>query len=187
MTNTRSRIAATLALAAITATSACATNDPKPSLSTTTSATSAATTPTPSTASLSPAEQDSKDAAQTITRFWGVLDELASDPQKSLDKLAAVARAQAFAQWRSNLTTYRRTGWKQVGDSTVLSAEAQSVDGKSFVVKACIDVSKANVVDRAGKSVIAAGRQDRMEYSYKVQKAPEGFFVTEDKLKGNPC
>ena len=187
MTNTRSRIAASLALAAITATSACATNDPKPSLSTTTSATSAATTPTPSTASLSPAEQDSKDAAQTITRFWGVLDELASDPQKSLDKLAAVARAQAFAQWRSNLTTYRRSGWKQVGDSTVLSAEAQSVDGKNFVVKACIDVSKANVVDRAGKSVIAAGRQDRMEYSYKVQKAPEGFFVTEDKLKGNPC
>jgi hypothetical protein len=116
-----------------------------------------------------------------------VLDELASDPQKSLDKLAAVARAQAFAQWRSNLTTYRRSGWKQVGDSTVLSAEAQSVDGKNFVVKACIDVSKANVVDRAGKSVIAAGRQDRMEYSYKVQKAPEGFFVTEDKLKGNPC
>ena len=187
MTNARSRIAAALTLAAITATSACATNDPKPSLSITTSATSAATTSTPSTASLSPAEQDSKDAAQTITRFWGVLDELASDPQKSLDKLAAVARAQAFAQWRSNLTTYRRSGWKQVGDSTVLSAEAQSVDGKNFVVKACIDVSKANVVDRAGKSVIAAGRQDRMEYSYKVQKAPEGFFVTEDKLKGNPC
>jgi len=59
-----------------------------------------------------------------ITRFWGVLDELASDPKKSLDKLAAVSRDQAIAQWRSNLTTYRRSGWKQVGDSTVLSAEA---------------------------------------------------------------
>ena len=107
--------------------------------------------------------------------------------RRALDKLAAVARAQAIAQWRSNLTTYRRSGWKQVGDSTVLSAEAQSVDGKNFVVKACIDVSKANVVDRAGKSVIAAGRQDRTEYTYKVQKAPGGFFVTEDMLKGQPC
>jgi hypothetical protein len=187
MANTRSRIAATLALAAITATSACATNDPKPSLSSATSATSSDTTPKASATSVSLAEQDSKDAARTITRFWAVLDELASDPQKSLDKLAAVSRDQAIAQWRSNLTTYRRSGWKQVGDSTVLSAEAQSVDGKNFVVKACIDVSKANVVDRAGKSVIAAGRQDRMEYSYKVQMAPEGFFVTEDKLKGHPC
>jgi len=187
MTNTKSLIAATLALAAITATSACAANDPKPSLSTTTSATSTTTTPTPSPTPLSPAEQDAKDAAKTITRFWGVLDELASDPKKSLDKLAAVSRDQAIAQWRSNLTTYRRSGWKQVGDSTVLSAQAQAVDEKNFVVKACIDVSKANVVDRAGKSVIAAGRQNRMEYSYKVRKAPEGFFVTEDELKGHPC
>jgi len=187
MTNTRSLIAAMLALAAITATSACTANDPKPSPSTNTSVTSTTTTPTPSSTSLSPAEQDAKNAAQTITRFWGVLDELSSDPKKSLDKLAAVSRDQAIAQWRSNLTTYRRSGWKQVGDSTVLSAEAQSVDGKNFAVKACIDVSKANVVDRAGKSVIAGGRQDRMEYSYTVQKAPEGFFVTEDKLKGHPC
>jgi hypothetical protein len=187
MTNTRSRVAATFALAAITATSACATNDPKATPSTTTSATGIKASSTPSPTSLSPAARDAKDAAQAITRFWGVLDELASDPKKSLDKLAAVARDQAIAQWRSNLTTYRRSGWKQVGDSTVRSAEAQSVDGKNFAVKACIDVSKANVVDQVGKSVIAAGRQDRMEYSYKVQKTPEGYFVTEDKLKGHPC
>ena len=187
MTNTRSRIAATLALAAITATSACATNDPKATPSTTTSATGIKASSTPSPTSLSPAARDAKDAAQAITRFWGVLDELASDPKKSLDKLAAVSRDQAIAQWRSNLTTYRRSGWKQVGDSTVRSAEAQSVDGKNFAVNACIDVSKANVVDQVGKSVIAAGRQDRMEYSYKVQKTPEGYFVTEDKLKGHPC
>ena len=187
MTNTRSLIVASLALAAITATSACAANDPKPSPSATTSAPSTATTPTPSSTSLSPAEKDAKDAAQTITRFWAVLDELASDPKRSLDSLAAVSRDQAIAQWRSNLTTYRRNGWKQVGDSTVLSAEAKAVGGQSFAVKACIDVSKANVVDRAGKSVVAAGRQDRMEYSYRVQKAPAGFFVTEDRLKGHPC
>jgi hypothetical protein len=187
MTNTRCLIAAAVALAAITVTSACTTNDPTPTPSPATSVTSTTTTPTPSSTSLSPAEQDAKDAAQMITRFWGVLDELASDPKKSLDKLAAVSRDQAIAQWRSNLTTYRRSGWKQLGDSTVLSAKAQAVDGKSFAVKACIDVSKANVVDRAGKSVIAAGRQDRMLYTYKVQKAPEGFFVTEDKLRGQPC
>lgn len=187
MTNTRSLVAATLAVAAIAATSACTTNDPK-APSTTTSATSPTTTPTPSSTSLSPAEQDVKDAAQTITRFWGVLDALASDQKKSLDELATVSRDQAIAQWRSNLTSYRRSGWKQVGDSTVLSAEAQAVGGKNtFTVKACIDVSKANVVDPAGKSVIAAGRQDRMQYTYKVQKTPGGFFVTEDKLKGQPC
>jgi hypothetical protein len=187
MTNAKHLIAATLAVAAITATSACTANDPKPTPSTTTSVTSTPTTPTPSSTSLSPAEQDAKDAAQTITRFWGVLDALASDQKKSLDELATVSRDQAIAQWRSNLTSYRRSGWKQVGDSTVLSAKAQALSANTFTVKACIDVSKANVVDPAGKSVIAAGRQDRTEYTYKVQKAPGGFFVTEDKLKGQPC
>ena len=187
MTNTKSLIAATLALAAITATSACAANDPKPNTTATIAVTSTATTPMQSSTSMSPAAQDAKDSEMAITRFWGVLDELASDPKKSLDKLAVVSRDQAIAQWRSNLTSYRRSGWKQVGDSTVLTAEAQAVGGRIFEVKACIDVSNANVVDRAGESVIAAGRQDRMEYSYKVQKAPEGFFVTEDKLKGHPC
>jgi hypothetical protein len=188
MTTARSLIAAAVALAAITATSACTANDPKPTPSTTTAITSTTTAPTPSSTSLSPAEQDAKDAAQTITRFWGVLDALASDQKKSLDGLATVSRDQAIAQWRSNLTSYRRSGWKQVGDSTVLSADAQAIGDKSnFTVTACIDVSKANVVDAAGKSVIAAGRQDRMRYTYKVQKASGGFFVTEDLLKGRPC
>ena len=77
MTKTRSMVAATLAVAAIAATYACTANDPKPTLSTTTYVASATTTPTPSSTSLSPAEQDVKDAAQTITRFWGVLDALA--------------------------------------------------------------------------------------------------------------
>lgn len=102
MTNTRSRIAATLALAAITATSACATNDPQPSLSSPTSATSSATTPTASAASVSLAEQDSKDAAGTITRFWVVLDELASDPQMSR---ISSPRSRATRPWRSGAAT----------------------------------------------------------------------------------
>ncbi|HEY5180426.1 MAG TPA: hypothetical protein VIJ07_11760, partial [Dermatophilaceae bacterium] len=60
MTNTKSRIAATLALAAITATSACATNDPKATPSTTTSATGIKASSTPSPTSLSPAARDAK-------------------------------------------------------------------------------------------------------------------------------
>lgn len=187
MTTAKNLIAVAAALSVITAMSACTANNPKPTSSAPTSATSAAAPPTTST-SLSPHEQDAKDAAQTITRFWSVLDVLASDPKKSLDGLATVSRDQAIAQWRSNLTSYRRSGWKQVGDSDVLSADAQAVgDTSNFKVTACIDVSKANVVDAAGKSVIAAGRQDRMRYTYKVLKAPGGFFVTEDKLKGQPC
>ena len=182
MTNTRSRIAATLALAAITATSACATNDPKPSLSTTASATSAATTPTPSTASLSPAEQDSKDAAQTITRFWGVLDALASDQKKSLDELATVSRDSSINTWRQLLTRHRVQQLTQTGKTVVGESSAKPTSASRFAVTACIDVSKVNLVDKDGKSVVAANRPPRVQYEYIVEKASGGvFYVVEDK------
>ena len=119
MTNTRSLVAATLAVAAIAATSGCTTSDPKPTPSTTTSVTSATTTPTPSSTSLSPAEQDVKDAAQTITRFWGVLDALASDQKKSLDELATVSRDSSINTWRQLLTRHRVQQLTQTGKTVV--------------------------------------------------------------------
>lgn len=182
MTNTRSVTAAALALAAITATSACTANDSKPSPSTTTSVTSTATTPTPTPATMSVAERETKDAEQTITRFWGVLDELASDPNQSLDKLATVSRGTSINTWRQLLTRHRVQQEKQVGKTVVGEFSVKPRSATRFAVAACIDVSKVNLVDRGGKSVVAANRPPRVLYQYLVEKASGGaFFVVEDK------
>ena len=182
MTKTRSMVAATLAVAAIAATSACTANDPKPTLSTTTSVASATTTPTPSSTSLSPAEQDVKDAAQTITRFWGVLDALASDQKKSLDELATVSRDSSINTWRQLLTRHRVQQLTQTGKTVVGESSAKPISASRFAVTACIDVSKVNLVDKDGKSVVAANRPPRVQYQYIVEKASGGvFYVVEDK------
>jgi hypothetical protein len=183
MTITRSRIAATFALAAITATSACATNDPKPSLSTTTSATSTTTTPTPSATSLTPAEQDAKDAERAIPRFWAVVDALSSDPSASLDKLAVISREPTITTWRQLLTSHRVKQVKQIGHTTVASASAKPGSTGKFAVTACLDVSKVNLVDKVGKSVVAANRPARVQYLYTVEKGSDGvFYVVQDKV-----
>ena len=182
MTNTRSLVAATLAVAAIAATSACTANDPKPTPSTTTSVTSATTTPTPSSTSLSPAEQDAKDAAQTITRFWVVLDALASDQKKSLDGLATVSRDSSINTWRQLLTRHRVQQLTQTGKTVIGESSAKPISTSRFAVTACIDVSKVNLVDKDGKSVVAANRPSRVQYEYIVEKASGGvFYVVEDK------
>jgi hypothetical protein len=182
MTNTKSLIAATLALVAITVTSACTTNDPK-APSTTTSATSTTTTPTPSSTSLSPAEQDANDAERAIPRFWAVVDALSSDPSASLDKLAVVSREPTIATWRQLLTQRRVKQLKQIGHTTVASAIAKPGDAGKFAVTACIDVSKVNLVDKDGKSVVAANRPPRVQYLYTVEKSSDGvFYVIEDKV-----
>ena len=182
MTNTKSLIAATLALAAITATSACTTNNPK-TPSTTTSVINTTATPTPSSTSLSPAEQDVKDAERAIPRFWGVVDALSSDPSASLDKLTVVSREPAIATWRQLLTKHRVMQVKQIGHTTVASAIAKPGDAGKFAVTACIDVSKVNLVDKDGKSVVAANRPPRVQYLYTVEKSSDGvFYVIEDKV-----
>lgn len=191
MTNrTRARaIGLAAALAAVALTSAC--NNPETPAATSTTSTILAPTSTTSTTSsptsLTPAEKDLKSAEATIGRYWGVLDELAADPTKSLNQVATVARDQAASQSRIELGTLQAKGWTQVGQAVVESSTASTKDGKTFSVSACIDVSKVNVVDKAGKSVVRPGRPDRQQYSYTVVKAPQGFFVTVDTLKGKPC
>jgi hypothetical protein len=156
--------------------------------STPSSSSSASASPVPSpTKALTPAEQDLKSAGEAITEYWRVLDAVASDPNVSLNVLATVARSQALEQWQTTLAADRGQGVEQQGRARVRDAVASSGDGKTFAVTACVDFSEVDVVDASGKSVVKAGRPVEQRYSYVVQKAPEGFFVTEDLFKGQPC
>jgi hypothetical protein len=136
---------------------------------------------------IDPGRAGSGSAEEAITQYWRVIDEAASDPTQSLNVLATVARSQALAQWQTTLAEYRTKQWKQVGRSSVDDAVAVTEDGKAFTVRACLDVSSLDVVDAAGKSIVVANRPAQQQYTYTVEKAPEGFFVIEDTLKGQPC
>jgi len=179
------------AVACAVALAGCNAEDTPPSPGPTSPAPSAGTTatsatPTP-TKTLTPEQQDLRSAEEAITQYWRVIDEAASDPTQSLNVLATVARSQALAQWQTTLAEYRTKQWKQVGRSSVDDAVAVTEDGKAFTVRACLGVSSLDVVDAAGKSIVVANRPAQQQYTYTVEKAPEGFFVIEDTLKGQPC
>lgn len=179
-------------VAGVVALAGCTSNDTPPSASasstggssTRTAATSS--TPTP-TRSLTPEEQDLRSAEAAITEYWKVIDEAASNPKQNLNVLATVARSQALAQWQLTLAGYRSKSWVQRGSSTVENVRATTKDGADFTVIACRDASAIDVTDSSGKSVVRSDRADRQQFTYAVSKAPQGFFVTEDLLKGSPC
>jgi len=111
-----------------------------------------------------------------------VLDELALDPKKSLDKLAAVSRDTSINTWRQLLTRHRVRQETQTGKTIVGEPDVKPNSASRFVVVACIDVSKVNIIDKDGKSVVAASRPPRVQYRYLVEKASGGvFYVVEDK------
>jgi len=167
-------------------------NGPSPQPSPTTSLSASASPSTTANASstateLTPAEKDQQSAEEAVRRYWAVLDELAADSSKSLNMVATVARGQAADQARIELGTLQSQGLKQIGQSVVQSVAATPQDNATYSVVTCVDLTGVNVVDSSGKSAIRPGRPDRQKYTYTVEKAPEGFFVTVDTLKGTPC
>jgi hypothetical protein len=81
---------------------------------------------------------------------------LRRSPTQSLNVLATVARSQALAQWQTTLTGDRAKQWTQEGAVRGHDAVAATKDGKTYTVRACLDVSALDVVDADGKSVVAA-------------------------------
>ena len=173
-------VMAALALSACTGTSqpAQTTTGPAPSPSASTS-----TTVAPSTTSLSPQELEAKAAEAAVVKFWRVVDELSADPNTSLDKLATVSRGTSIDTWAQLLTDSRARQYRSIGATTIASVVATAKGPKTWQVTACIDVSKVNVVDKHGKSVVAATRPPRVEYLHTVEKGqnPEGYYVVTDK------
>jgi hypothetical protein len=178
-----------LAVSCLVLVAACGGSGSSPAVSTT--ARSSATTSATSapTQTLSPAEKDLNSAKDAVSKFVSVTDALGSDSYLSLGKLSTVATpsGKAIAHWRFVLTSRRVKQWKQVGKTSIFSSQAKATSGKSFDVTACLDLSKVNLVDKAGKSVVAAGRLPRVQYTYKVTKIPLGFFVDDDTVGGQAC
>ncbi len=166
-----------LAIAAVLATAAC--TDPAAPPTTTTAAPPIGTpTTTTSTTAVDP---QLAGAEAAVAKLWALVDALGADPQRSLDELTSVARDQSLETWRELLTQRRRQGHRQIGSTTIVSSEAASTGGK-LTVDTCIDVSKTNLVDKDGKSVVAANRAPRVRYTFVVERGRDGaFYVMKDE------
>jgi hypothetical protein len=171
--------------------SACNSSDvPEPTVASASSATASPHPPTPSptqASSETAQERDARLAGEVVVKYWAAVDDLAAHPGANMNRLDPFARGQARAQMQTLLGTYAAKGLVQKGTSSLSKVKASTKDAKSFTVTACVDVSAVDLVDRTGDSKVNPDRPDQQQYSYTVVKAPEGFFVTKDTLKGEPC
>ncbi len=164
----------------------------RPSSATTTSSstsTSSSTTSASSSTTSTSNSGASGAAAAAVTNFWAKLDALASNPTEPLSDLASVARDQALTQWQRNLTEMRGSEIRQVGSAIVGQPAVTPSELKdAFNVKACVDVSKVNVVDKDGKSVVSPNRLPKAAYTYRVELGNDGhFYVATDTMQAEPC
>lgn len=185
--HTPSLTATLAALSVVVAAAACTPDgsngpsaSPTPSDPTTTTITPSPTT----TPTLSKEEVENRAAEQAIVNFWALTDKLFADPNVSLSKLVTVARDQSADVWRKLVISDRANGYRQIGSSVVRSVHATKNKQGQWDATACIDVSKINVIDQKGKSVVNAGRAPRVKYSYVLVRDGGKFYVIKDKAVG---
>jgi hypothetical protein len=162
----------------------CSEPDPQPG----TPVSPVASSPTPSrTASPTPSahEQNLREAERAVSRFWSVIDRLSADPDSDLTELTTVSRGSVAAQWARNINQDRYDRVRSTGNVVVRNATAKlSKQRNVFDVTACIDVSKVNVTDMDGKSVVPADRPDQVAYDYVVEMDRQKWYVIKEKVNG---
>ncbi len=160
--------ASTLMLAALGACTNSADAPAHPSASAV--STPAPTTASPGPSSTSPSEAAASDASATMRRYFAVTDKVGQNPTASLRPLASVATSAQLMAVRTLLQSQHAKGQRQLGDTRVAELTVQSINldntdpsaGRvpTALIDVCWDVSKVDVVDRGGQSIVRSGRPD---------------------------
>jgi len=179
--------------AATTPTSAPATTDASPTT----------TTPT-ATPTKSPEDKAIEAAEEIIPLYFEVGDRSIQDPNKfDREELKKVAISSAVDDMQNRVSAFQRQELKASGKTEVESMTNPRVDLKldlkksppdvpSVQLDVCIDVSKLNVVDKDGKSMIPADRKPRQLWrvgvaNYEYPKADAWRVAYTDTQGGKTC
>lgn len=182
---------ATLAIALLTLLplAACVPNGGVPTDSPTPTMATPSATPTATPSPSEPARHTA--AKETVVRWFQTTDSLGQSPDLPLDELLKVSRGTAYQTWGQAFQVRRVQGYKQVGNTVLISLAAEDaapIEGRTVVtVAACYDVSKVNVVDATGSSVVSPDRVPRAKAAFTVAQYTDGWFVVDDVTKGEPC
>lgn len=189
----------TLVLIAV---SACGSNqaDPRPPPS----APSSSSSPTASASPTTPSDAAKTDATQAMRTYFNVIDEVGHDPAGDLKRLKKVATSTQLGAVQTLLRRQHGQGQRQVGTTAINKLTVQSVNldnsdrsaGKvpTVVIDVCWDVSKVDVLDKSGASIVSPNRPDTgwTRYSvanYEYATDPTGGWrvATGHDLKQKPC
>lgn len=192
----------TLLLAAV---SACADNDADPPQTTpATSSQTESTEPTTSASPTSPNDAATANATAAMTDYYAVLDGLRADPSSDLKRLRTVAIGAQLNAVQTLVQRQRDQGQRQTGTTVIGELKVQSVTldnsdpdaGKvpTVVIDVCWNVTKVDVLDKSGKSIVSPNRPDTgwtrytvANYEYAADPTGGWRVATGQDLKQTPC
>ncbi|MFD7283839.1 hypothetical protein ACFV80_44355 [Streptomyces sp. NPDC059862] len=182
--------AATLALCAALALSACSSsegNDEAADKSPT-----VAQSPTP-TASADPRETAKKEATAAYGAYWQEMEKLYADPTGKSAQLDQYAASAALKNAQADAKRAHDGGNIIIGNVTIANSTVTKADTTGRIpnvtLSNCLDISKWETVDATTKKPTDLPDNRLLKYLIvsTVEKYPEGWRVTRDEPQGKSC
>lgn len=212
MTKSMRVAGATLAMGSVLLASACGSggSGKTSSTSSTPSTSTTSTPPSSSSSTTSPTSSPTTNpnssmvrARALVDRYYAVSDHCLFDPQNSpMTCFDSVAISSELDQLRNTLGSAQTAHTKQIGSTQVVWAKQIKVDLTNkpketppsipiVTYSVCYDVSKVNIVDYHGNSIVPAERKPRAietiaVVNYRYPK-PAGWRVGYTTPTGKPC
>lgn len=153
---------------------------------------SIAATPTPLITSATPTPTPSVNPEEAAVRtligktLYETQDAVASDYGVQLDTLHQVMTGDLVDTQLQLYFKYRSLGYKQTGH---VRADVRSVvqQKDAFTVRACVDMSQRDVVDKTGKSMIVTGGPRKLMHEFRVVNERGAYKATADAVVESAC
>ena len=145
--------------------------------------------PTASSSSPTPTLSEGQQAANdVVVKYRALIDELRSQDMPDINRLATLARDDAYTKWGRVLQNDFQGGYHQVGVTTLVIKNTDAgTSSRQWLVNGCLDMSKADLVDKNGKSGLATpGGKQQVKYSVEQDPQSLAWFVTKDET-GASC
>lgn len=113
-------------------------------------------------------------------------DAVASDYSVKLDALHQVMLGDLVDERLTMYLKYRDAGYKQTGRTLAEVVSVASANG-TFTVRACVDISKSDVLDKTGKSVVWAGSPKKVLHEFQVVNDRGAYKANSDAAVAATC
>jgi hypothetical protein len=126
-------------------------------------------------------------AGELYGRYLAISNEIGQGGWKDTSQLRSVARDRALNDDTSTAEGFQANGWTQVGESTFDSLILQQLEDAGagavdLVVYLCIDVSKVDVLDSHGQSVITSSRPERQPLEVEIDDVEGDLKVSRSEV-----
>lgn len=148
--------------------------------------------PTPTPTGFTSEDEAFAAAEETYALYNEATNGIRLDDPDTFEPLYAITAESENASQRENLSQMHAEQWTVSGETTYSAFDPIGFDDgdQSVVAQVCVDVSRVEVVDVEGKSVVSEDRPDKqaVEVTFVPAETPTGYAVAlSNRIESTKC